>query len=136
MDCIETSKSGETFVPKLKSMNIIDLATIFARIYDTTITIIGVRTGEKIHESMVNETESLRVIEFDEKYIIKPAYDTKIYNQNTFDFSSSTDVLHIDVLEQYLTDLGYIEKELEEFDDTTIDVIRKTSLDSMREMTV
>jgi UDP-N-acetylglucosamine 4,6-dehydratase len=135
LDCIQNAENGELYIPKLKSMRIIDLANIFSKRYNKPVQIVGIRSGEKIHEAMINETESLRTIERNNRFVVKPIYDTTIYNQNIFQFDSSMDVLEINVLEEYLESLGYLSKDLSEFNDTTIDVIRKISQDDIRQMT-
>ena len=135
LDCIDTAGTGELYVPKLKSMKILDLANIFSRRYNKPIKIVGIRSGEKIHEAMINETESLRTIERGNRFVIKPIYDTTIYNQDMFDFNSSTDVLTVDELETYLDTMGYLEKKIDDFKDVQIDTIRKVSQDVIRSMT-
>jgi FlaA1/EpsC-like NDP-sugar epimerase len=96
---------------------------------------VGIRSGEKIHESMINETESLRTIERGNRFVVKPIYDNIIHNQNMFDFNSSLDILSIDALEEYLDSMGYLNKNVEDFKDVEIDVVRKISQDTIRSMT-
>ena len=48
---------GELFVPKLSSYNIIDLANVINS--KAKLKLIGIRPGEKIHEEMITETDSL-----------------------------------------------------------------------------
>ena len=63
-------QGGETFVPKIPSMRMIDLAMAMndGKGYD----VIGIRPGEKLHEAMITKEDSLRTIEFDDHYVIKP----------------------------------------------------------------
>ena len=135
LDCISTAENGELYIPKLKSMRIIDLAQIFSKRYNKPIKVVGIRSGEKIHESMINDTESLRTIERDNRFVVKPIYDTRIHNQDMFDFNSSLDILSIDELEQYLDSKGYLNKKVEDFKDVEIDIVRKISQDAIRSMT-
>lgn len=135
MFCIEESSSGQMFVPKLKSMKIIDLAEILALKYGVGIDIVGMRSGEKMHESMINETESMRTVDNGDTFCIMPAYNTTIYNHQPYDFSSANTCMTKDELEIYLTKLGYLTRDLDEFDDVTIDTIRKTSPETIRSMT-
>jgi FlaA1/EpsC-like NDP-sugar epimerase len=88
-------KSGDTWIPKLKSMRINDLAKIFSNISGKPIREIGVRSGEKIHELLVNDTESLRTLVLDDFYIIKSAIENKVYNKDTFEYGSHNDVKSI-----------------------------------------
>jgi UDP-N-acetylglucosamine 4,6-dehydratase len=63
---------GELFVPKLPSMNIMDLAKAIDPACKTEI--IGIRPGEKIHEVMIPMDDARRTVEFDRYYIIQPDF--------------------------------------------------------------
>ena len=47
---------GEIFVPKIPSMKIIDLANVIGP--ECEIEIIGIRPGEKLHETMISNDDS------------------------------------------------------------------------------
>jgi UDP-N-acetylglucosamine 4,6-dehydratase len=72
LDCFEQMVGGELFVPKLPSMNIMDLAKAIDPTCKTKI--IGIRGGEKIHEIMIPLDEARRTLEFDSNYIIQPDF--------------------------------------------------------------
>lgn len=61
---------GETFVPKIPSMRINDLAEALAPGVPTKI--IGIRPGEKIHELMCPVDTAHLTLEFADHYVIKP----------------------------------------------------------------
>ncbi len=61
---------GEIFVPKIPSMNIMDLAKALAP--DLPVKIMGIREGEKLHELLINEEESRQSYEFEKHYVIAP----------------------------------------------------------------
>lgn len=63
---------GEIFVPKIPSMKITDLAKAMAP--DLPHEIIGIRPGEKLHETMVTEDDARTTLELDDRYIIEPAF--------------------------------------------------------------
>ncbi len=63
-------QGGEIFVPKIPSMRMIDLA--MALNGDKPYEVIGIRPGEKLHEAMITKEDSLRTVEFDDHYMIKP----------------------------------------------------------------
>ncbi len=63
---------GEIFVPKIPSMNIMDLAKAICP--DCKTEIIGIRPGEKLHEVMIPKDDARQTVEFDDYYIIKPAF--------------------------------------------------------------
>src|SRR2546421_361695 len=72
ISCIEQMAGGEVFIPKLPSMNIMDLARVMAP--DCQTQVIGIRPGEKLHESMISEDEARQVVELDDRYVIQPAH--------------------------------------------------------------
>ena len=59
---------GELFVPKIPSLRIVDLVKALGPNLKTKI--IGIRPGEKIHEEMITESDSLNSIEFKDYYVI------------------------------------------------------------------
>jgi FlaA1/EpsC-like NDP-sugar epimerase len=74
---ITEGKSGETIIPKeIMSYKIFDIASYFSKKYNKPIKIIGIRPGEKIHETLISFTESLRTKESLNYYVIKPTYCT------------------------------------------------------------
>ena len=72
---LNNSKGGEIFIPKLPSYRITDVAEAICP--GQKLKIIGIRPGEKIHESMITESESLDTWEIDNKFIIIPNGPTK-----------------------------------------------------------
>lgn len=54
-------KSGEIVIPELVSCRIIDLLEIFAEEYNKPIVLGKLRPGEKLLESLINETQSARL---------------------------------------------------------------------------
>lgn len=72
------SVGGETYVPDLPTHSIIDLARAVQKIHTKNkskpvrIKNIGIRVGEKIHESLISPTESLRTIKKDSYFVILP----------------------------------------------------------------
>jgi len=70
--CLEHMCGGELFVPKIQSMNIMDLAKVIAP--ECQIEIIGIRPGEKVHEVMVPRDEARKTLEFENFYVIQPDF--------------------------------------------------------------
>lgn len=70
--CLEISNGGELFVPKIPSMNIVDLAKAIAP--DCEHEIIGIRPGEKIHEVLITESDSRHTLESDDFFIVEPEF--------------------------------------------------------------
>lgn len=71
MRSFERMHGGEIFVPKLPSSKISDLAKVIAP--DKPIRLIGIRPGEKIHETMCPRDDAHLTLEFKDHYIIKPS---------------------------------------------------------------
>lgn len=72
LECLENMVGGELFVPKLPSMNIMDLAKAIGP--ECRIEIVGIRPGEKLHEIMIPRDEARKTLEFDSHYIIQPDF--------------------------------------------------------------
>jgi len=64
----ERMQGGEVFVPKIPSFKVIDVAKVVAP--DVKTEIIGIRPGEKLHEVMITEDDSIDTVEFDKYYAI------------------------------------------------------------------
>jgi UDP-N-acetylglucosamine 4,6-dehydratase (inverting) len=66
----EDMVGGEIYVKKIPSMKVTDLAEAVAP--GVKHEIIGIRPGEKLHEQMIGEEDSLSTFEYDEYYKILP----------------------------------------------------------------
>jgi UDP-glucose 4-epimerase len=63
---------GETYVPKVSSAKMVDVAKAIMGNKTLPIVFTGIRPGEKVHEIMVSEEECFRTIERGEYYVILP----------------------------------------------------------------
>ena len=72
LNCLEQMVGGELYVPKIPSMNIMDLAKAIAPECKTEI--VGVRPGEKLHEVMITRDDARRTIEYKDYYIVQPDF--------------------------------------------------------------
>ncbi len=63
-------QGGEIFVPKIPSVNIMDLAEAYAPGVETEI--VGIRPGEKLHEIMCPADDSHLTLEFSDHYVLRP----------------------------------------------------------------
>lgn len=68
---LENMWGGEIFVPKIPSYRIVDVAQAVAP--HCRLDVVGIRPGEKLHEEMITETDSLNAIEFDRYFVILPS---------------------------------------------------------------
>lgn len=65
------SKGGETFISKIPSFKITDLAK--AILPGCTLKQVGIREGEKLHEIMVTREDSIHTYEYDKHFIVYPS---------------------------------------------------------------
>lgn len=72
INCIDTMKGGEIFVPKIPSMKITDLVDAVAP--DTKKKIIGIRPGEKLEEVLLTSEEARHAKEFEKYFVIEPEF--------------------------------------------------------------
>ena len=125
-DAISESKSGEIWIPKIPAMQINDLAEIFASKFRQKIEITGMRPGEKLHEDLVSESESIRTKELGNHFVIenstKPIKETT--KSELFSYSSNRDLLAKQELESRLEELGIFEMEVKDFLGREIEEIR------------
>lgn len=67
---IERMVGGEVFIPKIPSMKILDLAEAIApgcRIQE-----VGIRPGEKLHETLISEDEARHTLDLGDIYLVQP----------------------------------------------------------------
>lgn len=114
LKCLETMVGGELFIPKIPSMNMMDLAKAIAPECKTEI--IGIRPGEKLHEIMVPKDDAHKTLEYDDKYIIQPDFRFfgRRFNSNSgkpvpddFEYNSETNPwkLSIDEMKEIIRSL-------------------------------
>ena len=72
LSSVERMKGGEIFVPKLPSMKVTDLADAIAPGCATRV--VGIRPGEKIHETLISVDDARQTVDADDRYIIQPAF--------------------------------------------------------------
>lgn len=77
-------KGGEIFVPKIPSVRLVDLAEAIAPGVPTKV--IGIRPGEKLHETMCPLDDSHLTLEFDDHFVITPTI--KLFRYANFDINN------------------------------------------------
>ena len=75
---LKNSIGGEIFVPKIPSYKILDLAKAICP--NCKIKIIGIRSGEKLHEELVSIGESQNTLETNNYFIILPTQEDSFLN--------------------------------------------------------
>jgi UDP-glucose 4-epimerase len=71
-EAVRSGRRGETFVPKVASAKITDVAAVLMGDKKLPIQYTGIRPGEKVHEIMVSEEECFRTVERGDYYVILP----------------------------------------------------------------
>lgn len=71
MYALEHHLGGEIFVPKIPSYKILDIAEAIAPGLKKEI--VGIRPGEKLHEEMITDTDSMNTIDLGRYYAILPS---------------------------------------------------------------
>jgi UDP-N-acetylglucosamine 4,6-dehydratase len=72
LESLERMSGGEIFVPKIPSMNIMEVAKAIAPECRTRV--VGIRPGEKLHEIMVPEDDARRTLEYEDRFVILPDF--------------------------------------------------------------
>ena len=96
---IDQMKGGEIFIPKMSSYKILDVIKAINK--NLKIKYIGIRPGEKLHEELVCESDSLNTIVKKDHYIILPSYK-EIKNRNkifSYNSKNNKDFLSIKKLQ-------------------------------------
>ena len=71
-------KGSDIFVPKLRAYSIMDLKQAIVELMgDTGEEIIGIRSGEKLHETLINLDEIRYAWELDDKYILLDSFNSQ-----------------------------------------------------------
>ncbi|MBH9538435.1 UDP-N-acetylglucosamine 4,6-dehydratase (inverting) [Novosphingopyxis sp. YJ-S2-01] len=73
---LENMRGGELFVPKIPSYRIEDVAEAIAPGCDKPV--VGIRPGEKIHEEMITESDSLNTVDIGEYYALLPSGNERL----------------------------------------------------------
>ena len=74
LSCLPLIQGGETFVPKIPSMRLMDMAAALAP--DAERRVVGIRPGEKLHEVLVTEDEARHCYDIGDRYVILPQLAT------------------------------------------------------------
>lgn len=115
IEAVKNALPGQTFIPKVPSANVVDIADALIGSNKIEKKIIGIRPGEKIHEILVSEEECHRTTENGKYYVIEPILPELRSNENISrsldgEYSSENSVMTKDILLKY-----FKEKQLHEF---------------------
>jgi len=81
LDCLRIMQGGEIFIPKIPSMRIVDLAKALCPSCKQKV--IGIRPGEKLHETLLSADDGVHSYEFKDRFIIYPKVVSRNRNSKT-----------------------------------------------------
>ena len=71
LDCTESGKPSEIYIPKMEAYTISDIVQAFQNLYpNAEMETIGIRPGEKLHEVLISEEESRDAWDLGDKFMI------------------------------------------------------------------
>lgn len=71
LSCFAMMQGGEIFVPKIPSMRMIDMAKALAP--NLPVKIVGIRPGEKLHETMITVDDARNTLSLSDRFVIEPS---------------------------------------------------------------
>ena len=80
LSSLEMMTGGEIFIPKIPSMKMTDVAEAMAP--GVPHRIVGIRPGEKLHEVMITSDDARNTVEFEDRYVILPAFSFGVANDD------------------------------------------------------
>lgn len=72
LSSLDMMQGGETFVPRIPSMKMTDMAKAMAP--DLPHNVVGIRPGEKIHEIMITSDDGRNTLALSDRYVIEPNF--------------------------------------------------------------
>lgn len=117
---LDESKGGETYISKIPSFKITDLAKALKK--DIKLKEVGIREGEKLHEVMITRDDSRNTYEYENHYIIYPYFEWWNFERHFtpggkliekgFEYNSgnNTEWLNVEELRKEMSKLGLYKK--------------------------
>lgn len=127
MRAVDTGNRGETYIPRVPSARMTDVAAalIGDRPIQTVVT--GIRPGEKLHEILVSEEEGWRTFERGEDYVVEPILP-ELRHKNVQaplrslerEYSSADDVMSLERVAELLRKRGLMPDQTFQFEDEVL----------------
>ena len=100
----KVGQGSEVFVPKLRAYNIVDVKNALTELLsDTSEKIVGIRTGEKLHETLINADEIRYSWEFKNMYMIANPLHPSFTDKNIKE--SYQGIKKIEDIQEYSSDV-------------------------------
>ena len=122
-EAMNSGSSGETWIPNLPAMKVNDLAEIFSDMSGKPIKIIGTRPGEKLHEDLVNHSESMRSRRVG-RYVVVASSKTQPFQKEDNTMRSDRNLMTKKQLYFHLQSLGILSQPLSSFLGKSIEEIK------------
>lgn len=107
---VESGNSGETYIPRIPSARVMDVAEQLIGCGGIPIKVTGIRPGEKIHEILISEEEVSRTSVRGDYFVIDSVFSNiAIIPALTKEFSSEDVLMGWDALEDLLWTNGFME---------------------------
>ena len=100
LDSLEIMEGQEIFIPKLPTLKIIDLIKAIKE--DAEIKVIGVRKGEKIHETLISKEESKCFLDMNNYFIITQNAPISSFEPFEYTSKNNDDYLSIEEMRKLL----------------------------------
>jgi FlaA1/EpsC-like NDP-sugar epimerase len=105
---VESGLSGETYIPRISSARVMDIAHAVIGCRDIEIKVVGIRPGEKIHEILISEEELPRTVIRGDYYVISSVFSGSVEKSAVREFSSENVVMDYNALASLLYDNGLL----------------------------
>jgi FlaA1/EpsC-like NDP-sugar epimerase len=104
---LKGAKRGETYIPRVPSARVVDIADVLIKDRKIDKVITGIRPGEKLHEILVSEEEVYRTLDRGNYYAIQPILpeiETEEVHERPLkdEYSSASNIMDRNSLEQLL----------------------------------
>jgi UDP-N-acetylglucosamine 4,6-dehydratase/5-epimerase len=100
LSSLDMMKGREIFIPKIPSIKITDLALAIAPQLDHKI--VGIRPGEKLHETLMTEEESTMALEAHDRWVINPDISNNTKSGLRYSSDNNGDYLSVETIKTYL----------------------------------
>ena len=97
LNSLNLMNGGEIFIPKMPSYKILDVVKAVNK--DLKIKFIGIRPGEKLHEELITESDSLNTIEKKNYFVVLPSYKKNSKKNKIFSYNSKNNKIFLSIKE-------------------------------------
>lgn len=85
--------SGEIIIPRVKSFFVKDMINYVANLKGKRVDVMGMRPGERLYETLINDAQSVRTYKSNGYYHIKPFFAQQSELETPFTYDSNSDLI-------------------------------------------